>query len=102
MLATSEPLSGSVMAKNPICVPSTQPGMYFFFCSSVPNFATVTAGPRFCMLNGKRHDAETFAICSAIKTDSKKPIPLPPSSSGSTQEKKPNSPILRTRSVRNS
>ena len=74
--------SDSVMAKKPSCVPATQPGTYFFFCASVPNLATVSAGPRFCMLNGRRQDAETLAICSAISTDSMKPMPLPPSSSG--------------------
>ena len=98
MLATSEPVLGSVMAKNPSCVPATQPGTYFFFCSGVPNLVTVSAGPRFCMLKGKRQEAETLAICSAISTDSMNPMPLPPSSSGNAQEKKPSSPILATRS----
>ena len=102
MLATSEPVFGSVIAKKPSCVPATQPGMYLRFCSAVPNFATVSEGPRFCMLNGSRHDAETLAISSAISTDSRQPIPLPPSSSGSAHEKNPSSPILATRSARNS
>ena len=102
MLATSEPLSGSVMPKNPIFVPATQPGMNFRFCASVPNLATVSAGPRFCMLNGSRQDAETLAICSAINTDSMKPNPAPPNSSGTPHEKKPNSPMRATRSSLNS
>src|SRR6185295_11630448 len=102
MLATSEPVFGSVMAKNPSCVPATQPGTYFFLCASLPNFATVSAGPRFCILNGSRQDAETFAICSAISTDSVKPMPLPPSDSGNAHEKKPSSPICLTRSGLNS
>ena len=50
------------------------------------------------MLNGRRQEAETLAICSAISTDSMNPMPLPPSSSGNAQEKKPSSPILATRS----
>ena len=70
MLATSEPVFDSVMAKKPSCVPATQPGTYFFFCASLPNLATVSAGPRFCMLNGRRQEAEILAICSAIRTDS--------------------------------
>src|SRR5476649_1524970 len=102
MLATSEPVLDSVIAKNPICVPATQPGTYFFFCASLPNLVTVSAGPRFCMLNGRRQDADTLPICSAISTDSMKPMPLPPSSSGNPQEKKPSAPILVTRSARNS
>src|SRR5512134_2455028 len=102
MLATSDPVFGSVMAKNPSCVPATQPGTYFFLCASVPNFVTVSAGPRFCMLNGTRQDAEILAICSAISTDSMKPMPLPPSSSGSAHEKNPRLPIFATRSTRNS
>ena len=102
MLATSDPLSGSVIPKKPIWVPATHPGMNFCFCASVPNFATVSAGPRFCKLNGSRQDADTLAICSAIKTDSMNPKPVPPSSSGTPHEKKPNSPILATRSSRNS
>src|SRR6266508_4040404 len=102
MLATSEPVLDSVMAKKPSCVPATQPGTYFFFCASVPNFATVSDGPRFCMLKGSRQEAETLAICSAISTDSVNPMPLPPNDSGSAQEKKPRLPIFATRSARNS
>jgi len=37
----------------------------------VPHLATDRGGPMFCILNGRRHDAETLAICSAIKTDSR-------------------------------
>ncbi len=102
MLTTSEPVSGSVIAKKPRWVPATHPGMYFCFCSTVPNLSTVSAGPRFCMLNGRRQDAETREICSASRTDSRNPIPLPPYSSGSAQEKNPSSPIFTTRSARNS
>src|SRR5476649_1086015 len=102
MLSTSEPVFDSVIAKNPSWVPATQPGTYFFFCASLPKWVTVSAGPRFCMLNGSRQDADTLPICSAISTDSTNPMPLPPSSSGSPQEKKPSPPILATRSARNS
>src|SRR3972149_826431 len=102
MLATSEPVLDSVIAKNPSWVPATQPGTYFFFWASLPNLVTVSAGPRFCMLNGTRQDADTAAICSAISVDSMNPMPLPPSSSGTAHEKKPSSPILATRSIRNS
>src|SRR3989304_3736370 len=102
MLATSEPVLGSVMAKKPSCVPATQPGTYFFLCASLPNLLTVSAGPRFCMLNGSRHEADTLAICSAISTDSMNPMPLPPSASGTAQEKNPRPPIFATRSARNS
>ena len=76
--------------------------MNFCFCAWVPNFPTVSAGPRFCMLNGSRQDADTRAICSAISTDSMNPKPVPPSSSGTLQEKKPSSPIRATLSSRNS
>ena len=102
MLATSEPVLDSVMAKKPSCVPATQPGTYFFLCASLPNLLAVSAGPRFCMLNGRRHEAETRAICSAISTDSMNPMPLPPSASGTAQEKNPRRPIFATRSARNS
>src|SRR5512141_797250 len=102
MLATSEPVLGSVIAKKPSCVPATQPGTYFFFCAALPTLLTVSAGPRFCMLNGSRQDADTLPICSAISTDSMNPMPLPPSSSGTAQEKNPRPPILATRSGRNS
>jgi len=97
--ATSEPVLGSVMAKKPSEWPETQPGMYFSFWAGVPKRARVSAGPRFCMLNGSRHEAETFAISSAIKTDSMNPMPLPPNSSGNAQVKKPSAPILATRSA---
>src|SRR3990167_8394908 len=102
MLEPSEPVLASVMAKKPSCVPATHPGTYFFFCAALPNLVTVSAGPRFCMLNGSRQDAETLPICSAINTEATKPMPLPPSSSGRAHEKKPSSPILATRSARNS
>ena len=72
MLATSEPELGSVMAKKPKVSALTQAGMKRFFCSSVPNLLTVTAGPMFCMLKGRRHEPLTLAICSARITDSKK------------------------------
>src|SRR3970040_1587794 len=102
MLATSEPVFGSVVTKKPSSVPATQPGTYFRFGASVPNLHMASAGPRFCMLKGSRHDADTLAICSAISTDSMNPMPLPPYSSGSAQEKKPSAPIFATRSALNS
>jgi len=97
MLATSEPVFDSVIAKKPSCVPATQPPMYFSFCSGVPNFATVSAGPRFCMLNGRRHDAETLAICSAIKHGLHEAHAAAAVLLGSAQEKKPSEPIFATR-----
>jgi long-chain acyl-CoA synthetase len=52
------------------------------FCALLPNWLTVTAGPMFCMLKGRRHDPLTLAICSEMMTDSRKPKPLPPYSWG--------------------
>src|SRR5581483_3981706 len=83
MPATSEPASGSVIAKQPIFSPETSGGMNFFFCSSLPNCKIVTAGP-ICMLIATRRALCARAISSVI----------------STMAKKPSSPIFLTRSRR--
>ena len=67
MEATSEPASGSVMAKQPMWEASTRPGIQRRFCSSVPNRARITDGA-ICVLTCTRTELCTRAISSVSST----------------------------------
>ena len=71
MEATSLPVSGSVMAKQPRLLPLTSPGMYLRFCSSVPQRWMVSAGPIICMLKGNPQEALTCATSMVISAEAR-------------------------------
>ena len=80
MLITSEPASGSVIARQPISEPSIRPGSQRSFCSALPWRAIRPTTMSAWCSTVAAVERQTAASSSPIRQSSVRPRPAPPSS----------------------
>ena len=91
-LAASEPMSGSVSAKEPTTSPEARRGSQCRFCSAVPSITSPWLPMPMLVEISARKAGEVRAIAKPKRTSSSMVSPRPPNSSGIDS---PNKPIAR-------
>jgi hypothetical protein len=71
-----------VRANDPISSPAASRGRYFFFCSSVPNFAITCPAMPLLVPNSDRNAGVVYPNSKASWTSSLMVTPSPPYASG--------------------